>query len=226
MKKTVIIALAVSVAMLVFAGCNEEAPVEINKDVVTTPAELPADKPENEAIVTPNEATTTPNEVTTTPNEITVTPNEITSSPSEFPEKTPEKPIFELIADGDKDINVYSAEVTTTLKAKVTGTDKSADFQWFRVDENDKIIDEKQNGGVPLSMGTSLEVGPIPNEEMLHTRYYRCNAMIDNTLKSITFSVTLCPMGVEVEESTLLEALKAKIANSGCSVGVAYLGYH
>ena len=115
-------------------------------------------------------------------------------------EEEPTEAQFELVADGEQDITVYSWEETVTLKAKATGTDAYADFQWYRVDENGTVIDEKNNGGIPLSMGDSLEVGPIPREEMLHTRYYKCNAMIDNTIKTVTFTVTLAPMGVETEE--------------------------
>jgi hypothetical protein len=35
---------------------------------------------------------------------------------------------------------------------------------------------------------------------MLETRYYRADACIGNTVKSVVFSVTLCPMGIEEEE--------------------------
>ena len=106
---------------------------------------------------------------------------------------------FNLVADGKQDIGIYSWEEEVTLKAKVTETDKYADFQWHRVDKDGVVIDEKGNGGIALSMGEQLTVGPIPKDEMMMSRYYRCTAMIGNTAKSIIFTVTLYPMGVEEE---------------------------
>lgn len=106
----------------------------------------------------------------------------------EYPEEK-----FNLVADGKQEIIIYSWEEKVTLKAKVTGTEKLADFQWFRCDEEGKSI------GTPLSMGETVTVGPIPKEDMMTPYYYRCTAMIGNTAKSVIFEVLLAPMGVEEE---------------------------
>ena len=106
----------------------------------------------------------------------------------EYPEEK-----FNLVADGKQEIIIYSWEEKVTLKAKVTGTEKLADFQWFRCDKEGKTI------GAPLSMGDSVTVGPIPKEDMMTPYYYRCTAMIGNTAKSIIFEVLLAPKGVEEE---------------------------
>lgn len=106
----------------------------------------------------------------------------------EYPEEK-----FNLVADGEQEIIIYSWEEEVTLKAKVTGTEKLADFQWFRCDEEGKSI------GTPLSMGDTVTVGPIPKEDMMTPYYYRCTAMIGNTAKSVIFEVLLAPMGVEEE---------------------------
>ena len=106
----------------------------------------------------------------------------------EYPEEK-----FNLVADGKQEIMIYSWEEKVTLKAKVTGTEKFADFQWFRCDKEGNSI------GAPLSMGDKVTVGPIPKEDMMVPYYYRCTAMIGNTAKSIIFEVLLAPMGVEEE---------------------------
>lgn len=106
----------------------------------------------------------------------------------EYPEEK-----FNLVADGKQEIIIYSWEEKVTLKAKVTGTEKLADFQWFRCDKDGNSI------GTPLSMGDKVTVGPIPKEDMMVPYYYRCTAMIGNTAKSIIFEVLLAPMGVEEE---------------------------
>ncbi len=97
---------------------------------------------------------------------------------------------FELEPVGLQKISVSSTETKITLKAKVTGTEKAADFQWYRCDKDGKTIDEKGNG-VPLSMGDMVAVGPIPQQEASIPRYYRCTAMIGNTAKYIIFEVML-----------------------------------
>ena len=106
----------------------------------------------------------------------------------EYPEEK-----FNLIADGEQEVIIYSWEEKVTLKAKVTGTEKLADFQWFRCDKKGKTI------GTPLSMGETVTVGPIPKEDMMTPYYYRCTAMIGNTAKSIIFEVLLAPKGIEEE---------------------------
>ena len=197
MKKLLIIALAAIVSASWLASCkdikttekdgdNDDSVIEAEtktEDLEEKPEEKleekPVEEPEEKPVEEPEEK-----------------PEE---KPEEESEEEPEVQ-FELVADGEQDITVYSWEETVTLKAKVTDTDSYADFQWYRVDENGTVIDEKNNGGIPLSMGDSLEVGPIPYEEMLHTRYYKCHAMIGNTAKTVTFTVTLAPMGVETEE--------------------------
>ena len=106
----------------------------------------------------------------------------------EYPEEK-----FNLVADGKQEIIIYSWEEKVTLKAKVTGTEKLADFQWFRCDKDGNSI------GAPLSMVDKVTVGPIPKEDMMVPYYYRCTAMIGNTAKSVIFEVLLAPMGVEEE---------------------------
>ena len=49
-------------------------------------------------------------------------------------------------------------------------------------------------------MSENLEVTGIPYEELMIPRYYLASATIGNTTKTAKFSITLCPMGVEVEE--------------------------
>lgn len=111
-------------------------------------------------------------------------------------EEETEEEKFDLVPAGEQDVQIYSWEETVTLKAKVTGTDKYADFQWVPCDKNGKTLDSSRP---PISFGEQVTVGPIPQDEMLNTKYYRCDAGIGNTVKSIIFSVTLCPMGIEYE---------------------------
>lgn len=113
-------------------------------------------------------------------------------------EKEPE---FELVSsDGQYEFNVYTTEETVTLKVKVEydGTE-SVDYRWYRCDEKGNTLKEF-NYGNPLSMSEKLEVTGIPYEEMMIPRYYLASATIGNTTKTSKFSITLCPMGVEVEE--------------------------
>ena len=103
---------------------------------------------------------------------------------------------FTLSPVGSLDVFVSSSNEEIILQATVTETDKMADFQWYRIDANGNVIDEKNNGGIPLSMGDRLTIGAIPVSEKNVPRYYKCAAMIGNTLKSIVFKVTLtdsCP---------------------------------
>ena len=103
---------------------------------------------------------------------------------------------FKIEAVGETDLQLYEAGKAFTLKVKVTDNgETNADFQWYRCDENGTKLSAYPN---LLSMSESLTVdGGIPAAEMLETRYYRADACIGNTVKSVLFSVTLCPMGIE-----------------------------
>ncbi|MBR3999193.1 MAG: S-layer homology domain-containing protein, partial [Clostridia bacterium] len=105
---------------------------------------------------------------------------------------------FKIEAVGDTEVQLYEADRAFTLNVKVTDNGEiNADFQWYRCDENGKTLSAYPH---PLSMGEYLTVeGGIPAAEMLATRYYRADACIGNTVKSVLFSVTLCPMGIEEE---------------------------
>lgn len=128
-------------------------------------------------------------------------PKEPDVKPLENETEEPETVDFDIVsADGQYDYNVYSTEETITLKVVTENADgESADYQWYRCDENGNIL-TYYNYGHPLGMGDSLEVSGIAYDEMLLPRYYLVNAMVKNTVKSKVFSVTLCPMGVEYEE--------------------------
>ncbi|MBE6659008.1 MAG: S-layer homology domain-containing protein [Ruminococcaceae bacterium] len=116
-----------------------------------------------------------------------------------FPETEIVVPNFRMEAIGETDLQLYEAGKAFTLKVKVTDNGEiNADFQWYRCDASGKTLSAYPN---LLSMGDSLTVSAgIPAAEMLETRYYRADACIGDTVKSIVFSVTLCPMGVEEEE--------------------------
>ena len=113
-----------------------------------------------------------------------------------FPETEIVVPNFRMEAIGETDLQLYESDKAFTLNVKVTDNGEiNADFQWYRCDENGTKLSAYPN---PLSMGDSLTVSAgIPNDEMLETRYYRADACIGNTVKSVRFSVTLCPMGIE-----------------------------
>ena len=119
----------------------------------------------------------------------------VTLIPETIPEEEIPEEKFELVADGEQDVIIYSWEEKVTLKAKVTNTDKYADFQWFTCDKDGNTI----GNGIPLSMGDSVTVGPIAQDKMMVPQYYRCTAMVGNTAKSVVFTVLLAPMGVEEE---------------------------
>ena len=122
----------------------------------------------------------------------------VTLCPMGVEGEDPAVPDFKIEAVGDTEVQLYESDKAFTLKAKVTNNgETNADFQWYRCDENGTKLTAYPN---PLSMGDSLTVSAgIPNDEMLETRYYRADACIGNTVKSVLFSVTLCPMGVEEE---------------------------
>ena len=116
-----------------------------------------------------------------------------------FPETEIAVPNFRMEAIGETGLQLYEADKAFTLKVKVTDNGEiNADFQWYRCDASGKTLSAYPN---PLSMSDSLTVSAgIPTAEMLEPRYYRADAYIGNTVKSIVFSVTLCPMGIEEEE--------------------------
>lgn len=120
----------------------------------------------------------------------------------------PEQAVPEFIivsADGIYQYSVYSPDETVTLSARVESDSvKSVDYQWYRCDEYGNTLKE-YNGGTPLSMGEKLEITGIPYEEMMIPRYYLVAATVEDTTRTAIFSVTLQPMGVEVEEPTELE---------------------
>ena len=122
----------------------------------------------------------------------------VTLCPMGVEGEDPAVPDFKIEAVGDTEVRLYEADKAFTLKAKVTNNgETNADFQWYRCDENGTKLTAYPH---PLSMGDTLTVtAGIPAEEMLETRYYRADACIGNTVKSVLFSVTLCPMGVEEE---------------------------
>lgn len=104
---------------------------------------------------------------------------------------------FKIVADSARYFVITDPEEEVVLKATVVDNDGvSADFQWYRCDENGTTLKE-YNYGNPLSMGKDLAVTDIPYEEMMIPRYYRANAMVGNLLKYVIFKVTLMPMGVE-----------------------------
>lgn len=105
---------------------------------------------------------------------------------------------FKIVPVGSTEVQLYEAGKAFTLKVKVTDNGEiNADIHWYRCDANGKTLSAYPDR---LSMDESLTVdGGIPAAEMLETRYYRADACIGNTVKSVIFTVTLCPIGVEEE---------------------------
>ena len=106
---------------------------------------------------------------------------------------------FKIVPVGETEVQLYEADTIFGLKVDVTDNGGVlADYRWYRCDENGNMLSEYPN---PLSMGDRLIVeAGIPASEMLMPRYYRADACIGNTVRSVLFSVTLCPMGVEEDE--------------------------
>ena len=115
-----------------------------------------------------------------------------------FPRLQGKTPSFTLTAVGETDLQIYEADKPFTLQAAAVGIGSTIpDFRWYRCDKDGVTLPAYPQ---PLGMSAALTVSAgIPNSEMLQTQYYRCDAAIDNTVKSKIFSVTLCPMGVEYD---------------------------
>ena len=101
---------------------------------------------------------------------------------------------FKIVADSARYFVITDPEEEVVLKATVVDNDGvSADFQWYRCDENGNTLETHTT---PVSWVDSCTV-TIPQEEMMIPRYYRANAMVGNLSKYVIFKVTLMPMGVE-----------------------------
>ena len=104
--------------------------------------------------------------------------------------------IYNLVPVGDLDVRVYDCTVPVTLRAEVEYDGEAyADYQWYRCDAEGNPLMEV-NYGMPISWSDSVVIDDITYDEMMIPRYYRCNAMIGNTVKSLLYTVMLLPMGI------------------------------
>ncbi len=101
--------------------------------------------------------------------------------------------VFDLKAVGETEIRIYDPNEKVTLNVEAVDTNgEIPSYKWYRCNADGSQYDQ-----YTLSNGTMYYFNGIPYEEMLVPRYYRCDAKLGNTTRSVLFSVTLCPMGIE-----------------------------
>ena len=111
-----------------------------------------------------------------------------------------EAPEFDILPVGDTEVSVYDCETPVTLQVKtVNAGDEDVVILWHRSDEHGNIL-TSYHGGNPVSTTNTLTIDDMTYDEMMIPRYYRCMAQAGDTMKYIVYSVTLYPMGVEVED--------------------------
>ncbi|MBE6659007.1 MAG: S-layer homology domain-containing protein [Ruminococcaceae bacterium] len=109
-------------------------------------------------------------------------------------------PEFDILPVGDTEVSVYDCETPVTLQVKtVNAGDEDVVILWHRSDEHGNIL-TAYNGGNPVSTTNTLTIDDMTYDEMMVPRYYRCMAQAGDTMKYTVYSVTLYPMGVEVED--------------------------